>query len=91
MVYGANTVWNRVGGLYIFAYQGPDSLWYALYVGQTNDFASRIPGHDRWAEARRLGATHIHARTVDAQLDRDVFERVLIKALQPPLNEQQKK
>ena len=85
-VYDTNATWNRVGGLYIFAYIGKPNNWYAAYVGQTDDFSSRIPSHERWNEAVRLGATHIHALLVPLAANRDKWEKMLIQYLQPPLN-----
>jgi excinuclease UvrABC nuclease subunit len=83
------TTWNAVAGLYIFAYFD-GQYWRALYVGQTNDFSSRIPSHERVAEAFRLGATHIHATVVPQAAKRDTLEKSLISHLQPRLNEQHK-
>ena len=60
----------------------------ALYVGKTDDFAKRPATHERLDEAVRLGATHIHARVVPLQADRDRIEKTLILSLQPPLNTQ---
>lgn len=87
-VYDARaTAWNGVPGLYIFA--GEDSaqrVWRALYVGQTHSFEERIPTHERWPEARQLGATHVHARVEQDAVLRTALERQLIQAFQPPLN-----
>lgn len=89
IIYDPETVqWNSAAGLYIFAYSTGGGRWKALYVGQTEDFSSRIPNHERWEEARRLGATHVHARVVPQAATRDVLERLLIENLQPPLNTQ---
>lgn len=86
-IYGTNTSWNDKAGLYIFAYKSNQS-WYAVYVGQTDSFQNRLTNHDRWDEGAQLGATHIHARTVGTQADRDRLEAALIGHLQPTLNEQ---
>jgi hypothetical protein len=79
--------WSSSGGLYIFAAQN-GSDWTALYVGQTNDFSSRIPNHERWSEASRLGATAVHARLEPLAAMRDILELKLIRFLQPQLNDQ---
>lgn len=78
--------WNQVPGLYIFA-KANGGYWNALYVGQTDNFADRMPRHERLAEAVRKGATHIHAKTIMSASDRDLWEKMLIKNLQPPMNE----
>ena len=79
--------WNAVAGIYIFAYLTPDG-WHALYVGQTDNFNSRIPTHERWAEAVALRATHVHALVVSQAAMRDSLERKLIQDYQPPMNQQ---
>lgn len=89
-IYAKNEGWYHVAGLYIFSYQNRDGGWVALYVGQTDDFAKRPATHERLDEAIQLGATHIHARVVSLQADRDRLEAALIRHLQPPLNQQLK-
>jgi predicted GIY-YIG superfamily endonuclease len=87
-IYDTNTTWHSVAGLYIFAYRTDQTYWRALYVGQTDDFSSRIPSHERWNEAVRLEATHIHALVVPQAATRDKLEKMLIQTLQPPMNVQ---
>lgn len=86
-VYLQNGAWNDVAGIYIFSYQTQGGSWFAVYVGQTESFANRIPNHERWREAVRLGATHVHAMTVPQPFRREVIEQELIRLLQPQLNE----
>jgi len=85
-IYDSNTGWNQVAGLYIFACPNGD-YWSALYVGKTTDFSSRLPSHERLDEAVRKGATHIHAKVVPQEANRDKWEKMLIDHLQPPLND----
>ena len=87
-IYSFNDQWKNVAGLYIFALQTNQTHWRALYVGQTDDFSSRIPYHEKWNSAVRLGASHVHARVVPLAAARDTLERYLIATLQPPMNEQ---
>jgi len=89
-IYTSNTEWNKVAGLYIFARKTDETHWSALYVGQTDDFSSRLPSHEKWDSAVRHGATHVHAAVVSLAANRDEWERRLIAHLQPPLNEQHK-
>lgn len=86
-VYGFNTDWNQVPGLYIFAYVD-GNRWNALYIGQAMEFSSRLPSHELRQEARRNGATHIHAIVVQQAANRDKWEKMLIKHLDPPMNRQ---
>lgn len=89
-IYSENKNWKQISGLYIFAYLAANGKWTALYVGQTDDFSSRLPSHERLNEAVRLGATHIHACVVSAQSERDRLEAALIRNLQPRMNGQLK-
>ncbi|WP_421216855.1 hypothetical protein [Aeromonas enteropelogenes] len=89
-VYTPSTEWYDRAGIYIFAKIGPDNHWNALYIGQTNSFSERLSNHERWIEAAKLGATHVHARVVSDQRERDDVEAQLIRINQPPLNTQLK-
>lgn len=87
-VYQPGGYWYDVGGVYIFAGQNSMGQWVALYVGETQSFARRLASHERWPEAQRLGATHIHARREDSTWQRQVLEQTLIRTFQPRLNVQ---
>src|SRR5947209_6440976 len=78
--------WNTVSGVYIFCGTNSQNQWVPLYIGQAESFADRIPRHERWAEAQKRGATHVHARVVADSASRDVMERTLISKYQPALN-----
>ena len=88
------TNWKEVGGLYIFAGLVKDQLgnsrWRAYYIGKTGDFADRLPTHENWPEAQRLGATHVHALVEGQALRRAKIELDLVRLNQPPLNVQLK-
>ena len=89
-IYQHDADWNAVPGLYIFA--GPKrswlrtSRWGAYYIGQTEDFSSRIPSHEDWLEALRLGATRVHVRIVEKEYVRESLEKALIAKYRPRLN-----
>ena len=85
-----NTTWNDVGGIYIFA--GITNLyqWRAFYIGQAKSFRDRLPNHENWNSAVRLGATHVHVMVVPQAASRDLIEAQLIEAYQPTLNVQLK-
>jgi excinuclease UvrABC nuclease subunit len=87
-VYDSNATWNDVGGVYIFAGLNAQHRWVPLYAGKADSFRTRIPQHERWSEAVRLGATHVHAMVVPAEATRAAIEAELIRQLQPPLNQQ---
>lgn len=87
-IYDPATGWNAKGGVYISAGLAPNGRWNGYYIGITDNFQSRLPNHERWAEAVRLGATHVHALVVRLQASREAIERQLIAAHGPPLNTQ---
>jgi len=80
-------LWRVSPGLYVFA-GFANGYWIAKYIGKTEDFNARIPRHERWEEAVRLGATHVHARIETNAIQRMLIERDLIQRFQPPLNDQ---
>ncbi|SFJ99618.1 hypothetical protein SAMN05444581_101167 [Methylocapsa palsarum] len=59
---------NAIGGVYIFCKQASDTLWYAIYVGETDNFSRRLSdelaAHHRWDDISRSGATHVCAMVV---------------------------
>ena len=86
-VYQADLVtWNAVPGLYVFARLDLVHGWVPLYVGESGALSSRLPNHDKWPEAARLGATHIHTRVEASREERLRIESQLIAAYQPWLN-----
>ena len=89
-VYEQMPTWNNVPGLYIFA-RPTTGGWNAVYIGQADSFADRIPTHERLQEAVQLGATQIHALVVHSKVERGRLERQLIQWLQPHLNKQHRK
>jgi len=87
----ATTTWNSVPGIYAFAYwvSGPTAYWHVLYFGQCDSFSNRIPTHERWTEAQKLGATHILVHVnQNGETSRLAAERDLIASHSPQLNTQ---
>ena len=82
--------WNDVSGIYIFAGLNSQNQWVPLYVGQAGSFKDRLPQHEQWEPSVKLGATHVHAKLVPKQDDRNNLEQILIKKYQPKLNTQLK-
>ncbi len=82
-----NNLWRASAGLYIFSGVS-NGAWHAFYIGQTENFNERIPAHERWDEAVRRGATHVHARIEINALQRLAIERDLVRRFQPVLNDQ---
>lgn len=82
--------WNDIPGIYVFAVPNGLSGWAPLYIGQASSFKDRLSNHERWDEAARRGAAHIHAKVVRSAADRDRVERDLIQMHQPPMNTQLK-
>lgn len=49
-------------GVYVFFRQDAQGYWNAIYIGETESFASRLNNvvcHHRWDSIRAAGATHI--------------------------------
>jgi hypothetical protein len=86
----AATTWYDVAGIYIFAGLTPQGYWRAYYIGQARSFRDRIPNHENWLAAVRMGATHVHAMVVPLAANRDTIEAELIAACQPAMNVQLK-
>lgn len=89
-VHQHNANWNATAGIYIFCGLNQRGQWFPLYIGQASSLAERVPNHERWQEAVRLGATHVHAKVVSQQATRDQIEAELIQGYQPRLNDQLK-
>lgn len=85
------TAWNDVGGIYIFAHKKPDGSWHPHYIGETGSFKGRMPSHEQWSPAVRLGATTVLAAPVQDEATRLLFEEQMIQEYQPVLNVQLKK
>lgn len=81
--------WKNNPGIYVFVgARSHDGLHKVFYVGQTDSFQNRLPFHERWHEATKLGACWVGAMLVRGQADRDRIEADMIQRLQPPLNKQ---
>jgi hypothetical protein len=80
---------QAVAGNYAFAKQVANNNFVPLYFGESHNLQDRIPGHEVWEEALRLGATHVMAHTTPAGEDaRCDEERDLIQRWNPPMNVQ---
>lgn len=62
------------------------SGWVPVYIGIADNLRDRIPCHERWAEAVRLGATRVMGHTNAVQMNRETEERDLIGRWNPLLN-----
>ena len=65
-VYGSpdTVTWNDVPGIYVFCGLNQADRWVSYYLGKVESFKNRLPNHERWKEAARLGATRVHAMVV---------------------------
>ena len=88
-VYGLDTDWNDVPGVYIFVCL-TKNIWHPLYVGETGSFSGRplSPKHEKWNEALQLGMNQIHALRVSGRKDhRQAIEGAIYDAYHPHLND----
>jgi hypothetical protein len=84
-----NLPFNNVGGNYAFVKQLENGNFSPFYFGESGDLSQRMPGHEVWARAIRLGATHAMAHaTPGGYMDRLAEEQDLIQLWNPPLNTQ---
>jgi len=83
---------QAVAGNYAFLKKLANGNFVPVYFGQAEDLQSRIPTHERWDEARRIGASGIAAHSTtggeQARLDE---ERDLIEYWHTPLNTHHRK
>ena len=79
---------HRQPGVYMFVRQTnrEKNWWVPVYIGIADDLFDRLTGHERWAKAHRLGATHIIAQVQTNQAAREKAEQDLIGYWNPPLN-----
>jgi hypothetical protein len=75
------------GGNYMFVKPSGPNAYLPIYIGQAVSLKSRLPNHDRLADARRAGATLIMAHTTPSgEQARLAEERDLIAKWAPALN-----
>lgn len=86
-IYAMDTSWNDVAGNYIFAKESSPARWQALYIGQTESFADRLPNHEALPCVRRNGGTHVHAHTNQDKQARLAEEKDLLASNNPPCND----
>lgn len=73
--------------VYCFARPGPAGRgWTPLFLSRTGNLAKRLAGHEQWAEAQLLGATHVLVCQHDERDAREYVEADLAQALKPVMN-----
>jgi len=60
--------------------------WAPVFLSRTANLAARMARHERWDEARRLGATHILIHQREERDVREFVEADLLATLKPVLN-----
>lgn len=78
--------WRAVPGNYAFAYLN-GNIWPVVYFGETGNFITRFPSHEKWPLAKLYGATHVLAHiTQGGETARQTEEKDLIRAYNPVCN-----
>lgn len=78
--------WLPVAGLYAFV-RGLDNV--VIYLGETENFKTRMPGHEMWLLALLHGATDVYSmRFYGSDATRKALEKDLIGAYNPTCNTQ---
>ncbi|MGE0045606.1 MAG: hypothetical protein AB7J28_06095 [Hyphomonadaceae bacterium] len=60
--------------------------WAPVFLSRTANLSARLERHERWAEARLLGATHILVHQRDERDVREFVEADLLETMKPVLN-----
>ena len=87
-IFPIGTVFEPVGGNYVFCTRNAAGKWVPQYIGQTDNLKDRLADHDKEACAKRNGATHIHAHRNATKADRLAEEKDLIQNYDPSCNMQ---
>lgn len=74
-------------GNYGFLLNTRDNFWLPVYWGQTVNLRQRLPTHERWGEALRLGVVRCIAHTTHNEASRLFEEADLIRRWNPQLNQ----
>ncbi|MCW0217592.1 MAG: hypothetical protein OJI67_04640 [Prosthecobacter sp.] len=92
-IYPIDHHWHdKFPAIYIMAKRISNGYWAPLYIGEAKDIGSRMADHERYDEAVRLGATHLHVcnMTYFSETERCKIEEGAIGYWNPPLNKQHK-
>ena len=86
-----NDSFKDEGGNYMFVRPAANG-YLPVYIGQADSLKSRLPNHERLADAKRAGATLAMCHTTPAgEQARLAEERDLIQKWRPALNTQHQK
>ena len=94
-VYEASVDWDKVpevGGVYVFACRENQSGgWVPLYIGETEDFADRMPDHEKWSTLVEEGNftrsdVYIHVLDIQGKSQRKYIQDELIQEYYPRWN-----
>jgi hypothetical protein len=91
-VHSSDTTFNAVGAVYIFTKRTVDAnntgSHKALYIGETESLATRIPNHEKWPCVRKHGVNCICVHRDDSERSRLNKETDLRAAYSTPCNDQ---
>lgn len=75
----------------VYAFAKPSvfgrATWVPVFLSRTANLAVRMTGHERWEEARMLGATHVLLLSFPERSEREAAEIDLADALRPVMCE----
>ena len=74
------------GGIYVMVRRSWFFFLTPVYIGKASNLQSRLIGHERWVEARKLGANERHYLCIRSEQKRQQIEEDLIRHYTPPLN-----
>jgi hypothetical protein len=77
----------KAPAVYAFARPGLGGQgWTVVFLSRTANLEARLRGHERWEEARRMGATHVLVHQREERDVREFVEADLLDALRPAMN-----
>ncbi|MBL8548543.1 MAG: hypothetical protein JNJ73_01055 [Hyphomonadaceae bacterium] len=77
----------ETAAVYAFARSVPGaSGWAPVFLSRTANLSRRLAGHERWAEAQAVGATHILVHQRALRDVREFVEADLLESMRPVMN-----
>ncbi len=74
------------GGIYVMVRRTCFFWLKPVYIGKASNLLGRSTDHERWPEARRMGASERHYMCIRSESERQRVEEDLIRKYKPKLN-----
>jgi predicted GIY-YIG superfamily endonuclease len=88
-VYSINTIFNAVGGVYLFTKNASGSDYHSfIYLGITDDLSTRFNNHHKANAINQAGANHICVYGESNATKRAAIEKDILAAVKTVCNDQ---